>query len=92
MSVLCVLVCGVILVVSVLLCVIVLILCMMDGSCCRSIAIAALVSSGLARCEPVLHYYGTSPLEKEQWYQLVTVRTHGNFIVLPHWNMRPPAP
>ena len=24
--------------------------------------------------------------------QLVTVHTHGNFIVLPHWETRPPAP
>ena len=25
-------------------------------------------------------------------YRLVTVRTHGNFLVLPHWNTRPLAP
>ena len=25
-------------------------------------------------------------------YQLVTLRTHGAFIVLPHWETRPPAP
>ena len=25
-------------------------------------------------------------------YQLVTVRTHDDYIVLPHWEMKPPAP
>ena len=25
-------------------------------------------------------------------YRLVTARTHGIFIVLPHWETRPPAP
>ena len=72
--------------------------CMMGGLCrfhgtgCRSAAMAApLASSGPARCKAVLHGYGTSPLEGEL-YRLVTVCTHGDFIVLPHWNTRPLAP
>ena len=49
-------------------------------------------SSGPARCEAVLHGYGTIPLEEEVGgeglHRLVTVRTHGDFIVLPHSNTR----
>ena len=44
---------------------------MMGGSCrfcctgCRSAAMATpLTSSGLAKCEAVLHSYGTSPLDR----------------------------
>ena len=59
---------------------------------CRSAAmVAPLASNGLATCEDVLHGYGKSPLEGEGLYRLVTVRSHGDFIVLPHWNTRPPA-
>ena len=72
---------------------------MMGGLCCfcrtgcRSVTIAApLASSGLARCEAVLHGYGTTPLEGGGLYQLVTVCTHGDSIELPHWNTRPLAP
>ena len=71
---------------------------MMDGSCCfcgtgcRSEAMATpLASSDPARCEAVLHGYETRPLEGGV-HQFATVCTHGNFIVLPHWNTRPPAP
>ena len=28
----------------------------------------------------------------EEGYQLVTVDTHGNFIVLSHWDSKPPVP
>ena len=63
-------------------------------SAAQAAALAApLATSGLAMCEAVLHGYGTSPFEME-WglYRLVTLCTHGNFIVLPHWNTRPLAP
>ena len=57
------------------------------GTDCRSAAmVAPLASSGPVRCHAVLHGYGTSPLKGGGLYQLVTVRTHGNFIVLPHGN------
>ena len=60
---------------------------------CRSAALAVpLASNGLARCEAVLHGYGTSPFagsgggEGGLYRLLTTVRTHGDFIVLPHLN------
>ena len=28
----------------------------------------------------------------QDWYQLVTVHIHGDFIVLPHWETKPPVP
>ena len=76
-------------------------LCIMMGGLCRfrstgyrSVVMAAPpASSGVMRCEAVLHGFGTSPLERGgEVHQLVTVHTHVNFIVLPHWNTRPPAP
>ena len=62
-------------------------------------------SSGLARCEAVLHSCGTSPVgggeggvclfmslqqlgSHQDGYQHVTVHTHGDFILLPHWDTR----
>ena len=66
-------------------------LCHFRGTGFRSAALVApLASNGLARCEAMLHGYGTTPLEKGGLFRLVTVRTHGYFIVL--WNTRPPAP
>ena len=29
--------------------------------------------------------------KREGLYRLVTVFTHGDFVVLPHWNTKPPA-
>ena len=49
-------------------------------------------ASGLAKCEAVLHGYGTSLLEGGGLYQVVTVHSHGAFIVLAHWETRPTAP
>ena len=73
--------------------------CMMGGLCrfhstgCRSAAMAApLASSGSARCEAVLHSYGTSLLEGRGLNRYVTMRIHADFIVLPHWNTTPLAP
>ena len=40
-----------------------------------------LLTSGLVRHEAVLHSCGTGPVGDE--YRLVTVHTHGDFIVLP---------
>ena len=55
--------------------------------------VAPLASSGPARCEAVLHGYGRSPLDGGGGlYRLVTVHSHGDFIVLPHGNARPPGP
>ena len=44
-----------------------------------------LLTSGLVRHETVLHSCVTSP-EGGGGYRLVIVHTHGDFIVLPHWN------
>ena len=49
-----------------------------------------LLTSGPIRYEAVLQSCGTSPVG--DGYQLVTVYTHGDVIVLPHWNTRPLAP
>ena len=49
-----------------------------------------LFSSGLVRFEAVLHSCLTSP--EEDRYPLMTLNTHGDFIVLPHWNTWPLAP
>ena len=49
-----------------------------------------ILTSGPVRCEG-----GTSPVGMGtggDGYRLVTVHTYGNFIVLTHWNTRPPAP
>ena len=51
-----------------------------------------LLTSGPVMYETVLHSGGTSPVGRRDVYQLVTVQTHGNLIVLPHWNTRLPAP
>ena len=42
------------------------------------------LTSGPVRYEAVLHSCVTSPVG--DGYRLVTVRTHGDFIVLPHWS------
>ena len=51
---------------------------------------APLLTSGLLRYDAVLHSCGTLA----GWYRLVTgdrvVPTHGDFIVLPQWDIRPP--
>ena len=60
-------------------------------------------TSGLAKCEAVLHGCGTSPVFVDVYVlvtskvspgrdRLVTMCTHSDFIVLPHWDIRPPAP
>ena len=36
--------------------------------------------------------FNTSWQHRQDWYRLVTMHTHGDFIVLPHWVMRLPAP
>ena len=62
-------------------------LCRFPGTGYRSVAKAApLACSGSGMCEAVLHDYGVGGL-----YQLATVCTHGDFIVLPHWNTMLPA-
>ena len=67
--------------------------CWYCGTGCRSVAmVAPLASSGLARCKVVLHGYENKPIGGGGLYWLVTVWTHGDFIVLPHWNIRPPTP
>ena len=54
------------------------------------------ITTGLARYEMVLHSCGTRPWreggDEGERYRLVTVRTHGDFIMLPHWNTRLPTP
>ena len=50
---------------------------------------ALLLTSGLVRYEAELHNCGTITVGGRV---LVTVRTHSDFIVLPHWNTRPPDP
>ena len=50
-----------------------------------------LLTSGLVRYEARLHSCGTSPVG-QGGNQFVTVRTHGDFIVLPQWDIRLPAP
>ena len=47
------------------------------------------LTSGLVKYEAVLHNCGRNP--GGDGYRLVTVRTHDDFIVLPHWNTRLPA-
>ena len=54
---------------------------------CRTSTMAAplLLIIGPERCETVLHSCGTS-----RWgggYQLVKVRTHSDYIVLPNWDI-----
>ena len=45
------------------------------------------------RYEAVLQSYEpVPPPSGGGGYWLVAVRTHGDFIVLPYWNTRPPAP
>ena len=46
-------------------------------------------TSDPVRCEAVLHSCGTSLVGLDR---LVTVHTHGDFIVLHHWDIRPLAP
>ena len=53
---------------------------------CRSVVMEApLASSGLAKCESVV--VGGRGL-----YRVVTVHTHSDFIVLPHWETRLQVP
>ena len=56
-----------------------------------------LLTSGPVKYETMLHSYGASPVESGldlvfKVLALVTVHTHGDFIVLPLWNTWPPAP
>ena len=54
----------------------------------RTVTMAAqlLLTIGPVRYEAVLHSCGTSALGgMGGWYRLVTMRTHGDFIVLTHW-------
>ena len=64
-----------------------------NGTSRRSVTVMAplLLTSGPVRYEDVLHSCGTR-LVGGDGYQLVTVQTHDNFIVLPHWNTRLLAP
>ena len=48
-----------------------------------------LLTSGLVRYEAVFHSCRTSPVRE---YQLATVCSHGDFIVLPPWDFRALAP
>ena len=61
-----------------------------NGTGRRTVTMAAplLVTSELVRYEAVLHSCGTSPVGGKR-YRLVTVHTHGDFIVLPQWDIRP---
>ena len=63
-----------------------------NGTGRRTVTMVAplLLTSGPVRYRTVLHSCGTSPVG--EGYQLVTVCTPGDFIVLPHWDIRPPAP
>ena len=47
-----------------------------------------LLTSGLVRYEDVFHSCGTSAVGRGE-YQLVTLCTHGDFIVMPYWDIRP---
>ena len=58
-------------------------------------AIQLLLTSGLVRHEAVLHNGGTSPARGGGGgcvHRLVTVCTHGDFIMLPYWDIRLLAP
>ena len=61
-----------------------------NGSGHRTARLAAplILTNSLVRYETMLHSCGTSPV---RGYRLVTVCTHSDFIVLPHWDTRPPA-
>ena len=63
-----------------------------NGTGSRTVTMMALLlfTSGPVRHKAVLHSCGTSPWR--DGYRLVTVCTNGDFIVLPHWKTRPPAP
>ena len=58
-----------------------------------TLAVPLALTSGPVRYEAVLYSCGKMPLGRGGgWHQLVTVCTHGDFIVLPHWDIRAPAP
>ena len=63
-----------------------------NGTGHRTVTMAAplLFTSGLVRYEAVLHSYGESLVGRAK-YWLLSVRTHDDFIVLPHGNTRPLA-
>ena len=82
-------------------------LCMVSLYCClvpsahlengtghRTVPMAAsllvLLASGPVRYKSVLHSCGTSVVG--EGYQIMTVHTHGDFIVLPDWEIRLPSP
>ena len=46
-----------------------------------------LLTSSTVKYEALLHSCETNPVWGDR-YRLVTVLTHDNFIVLPHWNTR----
>ena len=53
------------------------------------LAVPLLLTSGLVRYEAVRH--SCTVVEGAGLYWLLTVHTHGNFIVLPQWYIRPVA-
>ena len=62
-----------------------------NGTGHRPVIMAAplVVTSGPVRYEAVLHSCGTIVVEGGGY---LPVPTHGNFIVLLHWGIRPPTP
>ena len=63
------------------------------GNSTVTTAAPLLVTSGPVKYEVVFYSCGRSSVRgggEEYW--LVTVHTHGDFIVLPHRQFRPPAP
>ena len=62
-----------------------------NGTGHRTVTMVAplVLTSGPVRCASQL---SDKPSKVRGWYQLVTAHTHGDFIVLPHWDIRPPAP